>query len=152
MAPTKTPPFKVIRKNPELLSPSEPTPYVFKLVSDLDNHNDYRIHTSLIHFYRNNPSMKEKDPVSIVRSAIAKALVFYYPIAGRVREYPGQKLVVECTGEGVVFVEADADVTLNQFGDALYPPFPQHEELLLDIPEYNRIINSPLLVVQVFIA
>jgi hypothetical protein len=32
---------------------------------------------------------------------------------------------VECMAEGVVFIEADADITLQQFGDVdLQPPFP----------------------------
>ena len=33
--------------------------------------------------------------------------MYYYPMAGRLREIlPTNKLVVDCTGEGVVFVEA----------------------------------------------
>ncbi|KAH6835230.1 hypothetical protein C2S53_020102 [Perilla frutescens var. hirtella] len=93
--------------------------------------------------------MEGKDPVNVIRDAVAKALVFYYPLAGRLREYTSRKLVVECTGEGVVFVEADANIMLHHFGDTLYPPFPNLEELLLHIPESNGIINCPLLFFQV---
>ncbi|KAJ0872664.1 putative 13-hydroxylupanine O-tigloyltransferase [Helianthus annuus] len=31
--------------------------------------------------------------------------------------------MVDCSGEGVLFIEAEADVTLEQFGVALQPPF-----------------------------
>lgn len=91
------------------------------------------------------------DPVKIIRDAIARALVFYYPFAGRLREDDAtRKLVVECTGEGIVFIGADADVTLQQFGDDLHPPFPYLEELLYDVPGSSGIINCPLLLIQVY--
>ncbi|KAJ4846132.1 hypothetical protein Tsubulata_000840 [Turnera subulata] len=80
-----------------------------------------------------------------------KALVFYYPFAGRLREGPNRKLLVERTGEGVVFVEAEAaDVTLEEFGDALSPPFPCFSQLLIDIPRTGtaQLLNRPLLFIQ----
>ncbi|RQW17777.1 hypothetical protein EHS17_15735, partial [Rhodobacteraceae bacterium CH30] len=106
-------------------------------------------HMSGISFYRPSANMQNKDPVSVIREALAKVLVFYYPLAGRLKEGPGRKLMVDCTGEGALFIEADADVTLKQFGDALQPPFPCIEELLYDVPGSGGILNSPLLLIQV---
>lgn len=151
MASANTLTFKVTRKIPELIPPAELTPYAFKYLSDLDNKDRFRCHVPMINFYRKNPSMEGKDPVNIIRDAVAKALVFYYPFAGRLREYARQKLAVECTGEGVVFVEADADMMLHQFGDIRHPSFPNLEELLVDVPGCEGIVNCPLLIIQVFI-
>ncbi|KAL1566742.1 Benzyl alcohol O-benzoyltransferase [Salvia divinorum] len=149
MDSTNTLTFKVARKNPELIAPAKPTPHEFKLLSDIDDQEGLRFQIPVIQFYRRNPSPKAKDPVQVIRDAIAKALVFYYPFAGRLREGAARKLVVECTGEGVMFIEADADVTLNQFGDALQPPFPCLEELLYDAPGSAQVLNCPLLLIQV---
>ncbi|KDP43343.1 hypothetical protein JCGZ_25448 [Jatropha curcas] len=92
--------FKVYRREPELLVPSNPTPHEFKLLSDIDDQDSLRFHMPLVQFYRYDPSMKGKDPVKVIREAIGKTLVFYYPFAGRLREGPERKLMVECTGEG----------------------------------------------------
>ncbi|XP_011009229.1 PREDICTED: benzyl alcohol O-benzoyltransferase-like [Populus euphratica] len=141
--------FKVHRREPELIKPAKPTPREFKLLSDIDDQEGLRFHIPLIHFYRHNPSMHGKDPVKVIREAIAKTLVFYYPFAGRLREGHNRKLMVECTGEGILFIEADADVTLEQFGDPLQPPFPCLEELLFDVPGSSGVLNCPLLLIQV---
>ncbi|MED6139212.1 hypothetical protein PIB30_081755 [Stylosanthes scabra] len=94
--------------------------------------------------------MTGKDPVRVVREALSKALVLYYPLAGRLREAPTGKLMVDCTAQGVSFIEADADVTLNHFGVDLLPPFPCFHELLYHVPSSDDgIINSPLLLIQV---
>lgn len=93
--------------------------------------------------------MEGRDPARVIREALGWALVFYYPFAGRLREGPGRKLVVECTGEGVLFIEADADIELHQFGDALQSSFPHLEELLYDVPGSQGIIDCPLILIQV---
>ncbi|KAG6752022.1 hypothetical protein POTOM_044238 [Populus tomentosa] len=133
--------FKVHRREPELIKPAKPTPREFKLLSDIDDPEGLRFHISFIQFYRHNPSMHGKDPVKVIREAIAKTLVFYYPFAGRLREGHNRKLMVECTSEGILFIEADADVTLEQFGDPLQPPFPCLEELLFDVPGSSGVLN-----------
>nr|GEY60418.1 benzyl alcohol O-benzoyltransferase-like [Tanacetum cinerariifolium] len=93
--------------------------------------------------------MRGTYPASVIREALAKPLVFYYPFAGRLKEGLERKLMVDCTGEGVLFIEAEADVTLNQFGDALQPPFPCMDELLYDVPGSDGILDSPLILIQV---
>ncbi|XP_027069817.1 benzyl alcohol O-benzoyltransferase-like [Coffea arabica] len=154
-ASSKTLTFRVTRQKPELVRPAKSTPRECKLLSDIDDQEALRIQIPFIQVYRNrddpgiNESRRRSDPVKVIREAIAKALVFYYPLAGRLREGPGRKLMVECTGEGVLFIEADADVTLEQFGDAIQPPFPCLEELLYDVPHSGGILHCPIVLIQV---
>ncbi|MFS7908514.1 putative 13-hydroxylupanine O-tigloyltransferase [Helianthus anomalus] len=103
--------FKVRRNAPELIVPATPTPQELKVLSDIDDQAGFRHLIPVIHFYPNNPKIKNTNPASVIREALAKVLVFYYPLAGRIKEGPGRKLMVDCTGEGVVFIEAEADVT-----------------------------------------
>ena len=76
-------------------------------------------------------------------------LVYYYPFAGRLVEGSNRKLLVDCTGEGVLFIEADADTTLEHLGDAIQPHCPCFEELLYDVPGSGEILGCPLLLIQV---
>ncbi|KAH7843798.1 hypothetical protein Vadar_020848 [Vaccinium darrowii] len=143
--------FTVRRKTPELVAPAKPTPRELKLLSDIDDQQGLRFHIPVIQFYRNKDGSM-RDPVKVIREAIAKTLVRYYPFAGRLRELGAEqqrKLVVDCTGEGVMFVEADADVTMDDFGDQLQPPFPCLDQLLYDVPGSGGVVDCPLLLIQV---
>ncbi|OMO52406.1 Transferase [Corchorus olitorius] len=142
--------FTVQRREPELVCPAEPTPREHKLLSDIDDQETLRFQIPFIQFYHRNPSMQGKDPVKVIREALAKALVFYYPYAGRLWEGHNGKLMVDCTGEGILFIEADADVTLDEIGsDALQPPFPCFDELLYDVPDSDGMQNRPLMLIQI---
>ncbi|GER27250.1 HXXXD-type acyl-transferase family protein [Striga asiatica] len=140
--------FKVTRKKPELLRPAKPTPHEFKSLSDIDDQESLRVQIPVMQFYRKSPSMEGKDPVRIIRTAVSRALVYYYPLAGRLREVTGRKLVVECTGEGVLFIEADADVSLAEFVVSPQPPFHCFEELLYDVPGSSGVTGCPLMLIQ----
>ncbi|KAK9042465.1 hypothetical protein V6N11_017537 [Hibiscus sabdariffa] len=141
--------FKVRRSEPELVAPATPTPREYKPLSDIDDRDGHRFQYPMIQIYRYNHSMKGKDPARVIRDALAKTLVFYYPFAGRLREGPNRKLSVDCTGEGVLFIEGDADVTVDEFGDELLPPFPCMNELLHDVEGYGGVLNCPIFLVQV---
>ncbi|WCJ27735.1 Alcohol acyl transferase 1 allele GSd [Euphorbia peplus] len=141
--------FKVHRQQPELIIPAKPTPHEFKPLSDIDDQDGLRVQLPIIFFYRFHPSMLLYDPVKLLKQALAHTLVFYYPFAGRIRECSNRKLVVECTGEGVFFVQAAADVCLQQFGDDIRHPFPCFEEILFNVPGSDRILDSPLMLIQV---
>ncbi|KAL1566539.1 Benzyl alcohol O-benzoyltransferase [Salvia divinorum] len=140
--------FKVSRKTPELIRPAKPTPHELRILSDIDDQDGLRFQMPLVLIYRHNPSMVGRDPARVIRDAVAKALVFYYPFAGRLREFATRKLVVECTGEGVLFVEADADATLLQLG-TLLPPIQNLRELLYDVPSAAGVVDCPLMLIQV---
>ncbi|XP_021766403.1 benzyl alcohol O-benzoyltransferase-like [Chenopodium quinoa] len=140
--------LNVTRGEPKLVCPAEPTPRELKPLSEIDDQEGLRFHMPATMFYRADSSMHGKDPVKVVKDGLAKALVFFYPYAGRLVEGPNRKLVVDCTGEGVPFIEAEANATLEDFGDEIHPPFPL-EELLYDIPGTNRMLGTPLLIIQV---
>ncbi|KAH6799240.1 HXXXD-type acyl-transferase family protein [Perilla frutescens var. frutescens] len=148
MASTDSLTFKVTRKSPVLIPPAKPTPHELRFISDIDDQYGLHFQMPLIEIYRNNPSMRGKDLVKTIRDAVAKALVFYYPFAGGLRKCATGKLVVECTKEGVVFVEADADVSLQQLG-TFVPSIPNLQDLLHDVPGMAGVINSPLMLIQV---
>ncbi|CAO2173409.1 unnamed protein product [Urochloa humidicola] len=130
--------FTVKRQPAVLVPPAKPTPRELKLLSDIDDQDGLRFHMPIIQFYRRSASMDGN-----------RALVLYYPLAGRLRELDGRKLAVDCSGEGVLFVEADADVRLEHLGDAVRPPFPCIEDLLFDVHGSSALLNSPLLLFQV---
>lgn len=146
-------PFSVQKCKAVLVAPARRTPYEFKYLSDIDDQEALRFHYPIIQYFKNDEpatrGKKRQDPVSVIREALAEALVFYYPFAGRLREAHGSsKLMVECTGEGVLFVEADANVSLQELGDKLPPPLPWLGEFLHDVPGSEGIIACPLLLVQ----
>lgn len=145
--------FTVTRSAPELVAPSRATPRELRPLSDIDDQDGLRFYRSGLHFFRaSGGGGGGADPAAVVRIGLADALVHYYPVAGRIREVeaPARKLVVDCTGDGVVFVEADADVSLSDFGDVLCPPFPCYQELLCE-PDGNcaAVVGRPLLFIQV---
>ncbi|KAJ0084060.1 hypothetical protein Patl1_29411 [Pistacia atlantica] len=132
--------------------PAELTPQEVKKLSDIDDQEGFRFQVLVIFLYRNNhpsPAMEGRDPVKVIREALSKALVFYYPLAGRLREGENRKLLVDCNGEGVLFIEADANFSLDELGDEIHPPFPCLGELLYNVPGSDGILGCPLLLIQV---
>ncbi|GJN07496.1 hypothetical protein PR202_ga25332 [Eleusine coracana subsp. coracana] len=110
--------FTVHRHPAVLMAPAAATPHELKRLSDIDDQDGLR------------------------------ALVQYYPFAGRLRELEGRKLAVDCTAESVLFIEADADVCLEHFGEVVHPPFPAIEELLFEVPGSSATLNCPLVLFQ----
>ncbi|RLN35168.1 benzyl alcohol O-benzoyltransferase-like [Panicum miliaceum] len=144
--------FAVRRRDPELVGPARKTPRETKRLSDIEDQAGLRWHVPFVLFYRGRGGARADggDPAAAVRRALGEALVPYYPLAGRLREMDGRKLVVDCTGEGVLFVEADADVRLAEIEAAgLTPPFPCMDQLLFDVEGSGGVLNCPLLLIQV---
>ncbi|KAI3886667.1 hypothetical protein MKX03_036912 [Papaver bracteatum] len=61
------------------------------------------------------------DAAHALKLGLAKVLVHYYPIAGRLILNEKNKFAINCTGEGALFIEAEADCTLEEIGDLTQP-------------------------------
>lgn len=139
--------FAVRRSKAQLVAPARPTPRETKALSDMDDCAYLQYYICVTEFFRlvrHEPTM---DPAKAIRAALAEALVHYYPVAGRLREMPGGRLAVDCTADGAVFVEADADAWLEDFSQPLMPPYP--EDLLCDVNKHTPVIGNPLVYMQV---
>ena len=149
LLPKAAPDFTLTKHPPQLLAPKYPTPHQSLYLSNIDDQLGLRCQVPLHLFYpSNNKKNNEKDPVKVIKEALAKVLVHYYPFAGRLREADNGKLRVDCTGEGILLVEADADIYLEDFGD-LYPPIPRGDDFIQNVPGSETITDSPLLLIQV---
>ncbi|KAI4976919.1 hypothetical protein ZWY2020_050526 [Hordeum vulgare] len=143
--------FTACRSMPQLVAPARPTRCETKILSNIDDCYDLRFYSIGIEFLRCRPVDRPRTtPAKAVKAALAEALVYYYPIAGRLREVLGNKLVVDCTAEGAVFVEASADVGLEEFGHPpLRPPYPCVEELFCGAGDTKVVVGKPLFFIQV---
>nr|GMD76127.1 methanol O-anthraniloyltransferase-like [Ipomoea batatas] len=142
--------FCVKRSKPQLIVPSISTPHEQKPLSDIDDQGTIRVHIPVLMFYRNSVERRGEDPAMAIKEGLAKALVFYYPLAGRIFEGENGKLIVNCNGKGVLFVEAKANVKLEQLSEkSMQPPCPYLKQLLHTVPGSKGIIDCPLLLIQV---
>lgn len=128
--------FEVRRCQLESVGAAKATLHEFKQLSDIDYQESFRFHVTVVNIYQHNPNIEGNDPVKVIKKALAETLVFYYPFTGRLREGPRKKLFVECTGEGVLFIEADVDVTLEEFCDVLQPPYACLEDIFYNVLKF----------------
>lgn len=142
--------FKVTKKPPILVTPNRSTPNHHLYLTNIDNQLGLRVHMNTLFFYRSSTSMKnEEEPVHIIEEALAKLLVHYYPFAGRVRDADDKgNLIMDCTSKGALLVEADADISLENFG-VLSPSLPRALDFINYVPLSKPITESPLLLFQV---
>uniref|UniRef100_A0A0E0JSZ8 Uncharacterized protein n=1 Tax=Oryza punctata TaxID=4537 RepID=A0A0E0JSZ8_ORYPU len=83
-----------------------------------------------------------------LRESLSRVLVHYYPLAGRLTLTDDGKLIVDCTGEGAVFVDAVADVAMADVGDITRPDPGVLGELVYSVPGAKNVLEMPLLAAQ----
>lgn len=100
----------------ELVAPSEATPKDPIWSSNLDL-AARRGYTPTVYFYRPNGD-SDFFSEDVLKTALAKALVRFYPFAGRLGVSPVDgRVEISCTAEGALFVVARADAALDDFND-----------------------------------
>ncbi|KAI3432056.1 uncharacterized protein J3R85_007726 [Psidium guajava] len=137
-------------KPPTLITPSSPTPHHALSLSNLDDQKFLRFSIKYLYLFR-----KSVPPESL-KASLAKALVDYYPLAGRLRSAGSadggddndQRLEVDCNGEGAVFAEASMEIDAAEFLALSLWPNRSWRKLLYKV-EAPSFLGVPPLVVQV---
>ncbi|KAG9130763.1 hypothetical protein Leryth_012702 [Lithospermum erythrorhizon] len=132
---------------PILVEPKEETPKDLYFLSNLDQNIAVIVRT--IYTFRSEEKGNE-DAGEVIKDALAKILVPFYPMAGRLTISSEGKLIVDCTGgEGAIFVEAEANCTIEEIGDNTKPDPATLGKLVYDITDAKTIFDMPLIVAQV---
>ncbi|KAI3407989.1 uncharacterized protein J3R85_020568 [Psidium guajava] len=138
--------LRVTQGEPTLVTPAEDTEKGLYFLSNLDQNIAVIIRT--IYCFKSIEKGNEQVG-KVIKDALKKVLVDYYPLAGRLTISPEGKLIVDCTGEGAIFVEAKANCSLEEIGDITKPNPETLGKLVYDVPGAKNILEMPLLVAQV---
>jgi len=103
-------------------------------------------HTPSVYFYRPNGASNFFD-TAVMKAALSKALVPFYPMAARLRRDDDGRVELFCNGQGVLFVEAETTASIDDFGD--FSPSLELRQLIPAVDYSAGIETYPLLVLQV---
>ncbi|XP_051148642.1 spermidine hydroxycinnamoyl transferase-like [Andrographis paniculata] len=140
--------MKVAVRNSCLVQPAEPTWSGSMPLSEIDQLGVLS-HTPSIYVYR-PPQDWAAPPRRIfetLRSSLSKALVIFYPLAGRLRWLPGSRLELDCNAGGARLIEAESGATLDDLGD--FSPSPEYADLIPQVNYSTPMAEIPILLVQI---
>ncbi|KAM1185924.1 hypothetical protein ACFXTH_015135 [Malus domestica] len=135
----------VKKEEPTLVPPESETEKGLYYLSNLDQNIAVIVRTM---YCFKSDSKGNYEAAKVIKSALSKILVHYYPFAGKLTISTEGKLIVDCTGDGAVFVEAEANCEMEKIRDTTKPDPKTLGNLVHDIPGAN-ILEIPLLTVQV---
>ncbi|GAB4860387.1 histone H3.1 [Ancistrocladus abbreviatus] len=139
--------LQVRRGESTRVKPAEETNKDFYFLCNLDQNIAVIMRT--LYFYKPDDQDKRSndEAANIVRDSLSQVLVHYYPLAGSLAISSEGKLIVECTGEGVVFVEAEANCKIEEAIRKL-DDVNLGKQLVFDVDGSN-ILEVPLMTAQV---
>ncbi|XP_058113177.1 shikimate O-hydroxycinnamoyltransferase-like [Magnolia sinica] len=132
-------------KRSTVVRPADDTPIRTVWLSNVDLLVP-RLHILSVYFYRPNGSSNFFDP-QVLKDALSKALVPFYPMAGRLQKDDNGRMEIYCNGEGALFVEADTDAVLDDFGD--FAPTMEFKRLIPPVDYSKGLSSFPVFIAQV---
>ena len=144
----------VARKLQSFVRPAAPASAETLELSAIDRVPGLRHTVRSLHVFRHKGGRRVEDgaarPAEVIRAALSRALVEYPAFAGRfVGSAAAGEACVACTGDGVWFVEATADCSLDDV-NGLDHPLMVCEEELLPAPEEGVDPASIPVMMQVY--
>ncbi|KAF6167104.1 hypothetical protein GIB67_041359 [Kingdonia uniflora] len=123
----------IYENKPILVAPNAPTPNHYLYLSNLDDQKFLRFSIKYLYVY------KKGVDIESLKSSLARVLVDYYPLAGRLRVCKDneEKLEVDCNGDGAVFAQGFMDITSDDFLEGSNWPNISWRKLLYRVDCYN---------------
>ncbi|WCJ38903.1 HXXXD-type acyl-transferase family protein [Euphorbia peplus] len=138
--------LKVTVQETSLIFPpphQEPRKTLF--LSNIDQVLNFNVET--LHFFPSNQDFPPHHVSQKLKKTFEKLLVPYDFLAGRLKMNPEtQRFEIDCNGDGVAFVVAFSECTLDQLGDLVYPN-PAFGQLIIN--NYLDKHDSPLCIIQI---
>ncbi|KAK6127854.1 hypothetical protein DH2020_038403 [Rehmannia glutinosa] len=137
--------MKIKLTNSTMVKPLELRPTTNLWLSTLDIQMPTDYHVPTLYFYRFTGGADFFDP-AVLKAALSRAMVEFYPIAGRLQMDNNGRIEINCNGEGLLFVEAEADGEMGDLGD--FGPKPELD--LIPTVDYSLGISTyPIVLLQV---
>lgn len=138
--------MKVTVKQSTMVRPAQDTPKRNIWSSNLDLLVPM-IHVQTVYFYMPNRSSNFFEP-QVLKDALSRVLVPFYPAAGRIGKDETGRLEIRCNAQGVLFVEAQTNSSIDDLGD--FTDSSKMLSLVPDVEHYSSDISSyPLVLLQV---
>ncbi|KAK4592466.1 hypothetical protein RGQ29_016850 [Quercus rubra] len=130
-----------------MVFPSKPTPSGLLQLPETDQVAQWT-HAPLIYIYRAK-SNNNTIPFSfeVMKNSLSRALIHFYPLAGRLHWIEGGRLELDCKAMGVQLLEAYSEAELDELGD--FAPTDAVRDLVPKVDYTTPIEEWPLLLVQV---
>ena len=133
-------------KESTIIRPAQETPRHSLRLSDLDLLMPAS-HIPSVYFYRRPNYPSNFFEGGLLKEALSKVLVPFYPLAGRLGKDENGRIEIKCNGEGVLFIEAETSYVTDDFGD-----FESSSKLVQLVPPVDRTKDAyfhPLIMAQV---
>ncbi|KAJ7955517.1 Spermidine hydroxycinnamoyl transferase [Quillaja saponaria] len=131
-------------KGSSTVKPAEPTWTGRKSLSEWDQVGTLT-HVPTIYFY--HPTINDISIIAnTLKYSLSRALVPFYPLAGRLHYIERGRLELECNAMGAEFIEAQSKLKLEELGD--FSPSPLFHYLIPNVDYSLPIHEIPLFLVQ----
>ncbi|OVA16364.1 Transferase [Macleaya cordata] len=129
------------------VKPAEPTPIIRQWLPEADQLQALT-HAPTVYFYPSSKPDSIDSPLETLKDSLSQALVYFYPLAGRLHVIDGGRLELDCNAMGAEVFEAYSESTIKDFGD--FAPTPELRKLLVPPIDYNNtpFHELPLVLVQ----
>ncbi|KAI9010857.1 transferase [Phycomyces nitens] len=107
----------------------------------------FKSYTPLLIFYPNKDNAPDFMDTQTLTTSLAKVLVNFYPLAGRLLDIGHGRDVIECTDTGVLFQEAAYNDRLERFREKGYLPSQMDYHHMFPVHFYNSP-DDPLLAIR----
>ena len=133
------------------LAPASPSSKRHLFLSSIDIHwRDLHYNKRLLFYPNITTTTTYHDAIHTLKTSLSIVLVDYFPWAGRLALDSHGRLVIDCNGAGVEFVEASIDSPMSDISQEGFPMMPIYDKLCRDVDHAgDRLYTCPLLSIQV---